>query len=69
MEREGSRLERDDLDRLPQDPSREEIAAMCEQLRKGWSPKRLAVREGFARWRLQSVPCQFFSDGKCSPIE
>lgn len=69
MEREGSQVEADDLDRLPGDPSREEIAAMCERLRGEWSPRRLALREGFARWRLQSVPCQFFHDGKCLPIE
>jgi hypothetical protein len=36
-------------------PSPEEIAAACEELRKSWPERRLRLRAGFARYRVQRI--------------
>lgn len=60
---------RDEEGRLPWEPTPAEIDAACEELRRKWTPRRLATRSGFVRWRLQSPHCPFTDDGRPLPIE
>jgi hypothetical protein len=71
MQREGTRIEADDEEagRLLGEPSRAEIEAACESIRESWSPRRLALRAGLTRWRLQSAACPFKDDGRPLSIE
>lgn len=59
----------DEEGRLPGEPTRDEIAAACEELRKTWSQRRLNTRSGFVRWRLQSPHSPFNIDGRPLRIE
>lgn len=34
------------------EPTPEEIRAMCEEIRKGWDPRRLAAQERRRSWSL-----------------
>jgi hypothetical protein len=59
----------DEEGRLPWEPSKEQILAACEEIRKSWTPHRLATRAGFVAWRLQSAHCPFTSDTQPLRIE
>jgi hypothetical protein len=71
MDRNGVQVEdaADEEGRLPCEPTRAEIAAACEALRKGWSQRRLNTRSGFVRWRLQSPHSPFSFEGRPLRIE
>lgn len=55
--------------RLPWEPTRAEIDAACEEIRRDWTPHRLALRAGFVEWRLQSPHCPFTADERPWRIE
>lgn len=71
MDRNGVQVEdaADEDGRLLGEPTRAEIAAACEEIRKGWSRHRLNTRAGFVRWRLQSPHSPFNADGRPLRIE
>lgn len=55
----------DDHDRLPDDPSPEEIRARCERIRMRWSKRVLKSRRRVAvsTWNVPMIPIEEIVDG------